>query len=256
MQEQAPAAPEEHTPAETTAVILEQYMDTEILSLTNELNRRFNKEIYVKSLQLIKLDSPGAPFWHSNIFIGIANEAIKLQFHLKRAYAESEPNYLCWAARTLLELRVWALYIVRSEANAKRFHQDQYIDGLTALGAMDKAATKVTTTADRTLLTTAAQTLRAQFTPKTDEAGVGKSDGYLSPRAVAKEVGIELEFDLHNMFTSKLVHATGYSVLVAPDDDSKRLIMDWTFKYAAQNALSILDTLNARLKDLGLPMFI
>jgi len=230
-------------------------MDTEILQLTNELNRRFNKEIYVKSLQLIKLDSPEAPFWYSNVFIGLANETLRLQFHLKRAHAKSEPNYLCWAARTLLELRVWALYIVSSEANAKRFHQDQYIDGLTALGAMDKAATKVTGAADRTLLTTTAQALRAQIKPKTEEAGVGRSDRYLSPRAIAKEVGIEAEFDLHNVLVSKLVHATGYSVLVPQDEDSKRLVMNWTFKYAVYNALSILDALNARLKDLGLPTF-
>jgi hypothetical protein len=64
-------------------------MDTEILQLTNELNRRFNKEIYVKSLQLIKLDSPEAPFWYSNVFIGLANETLRLQFHLKRAHAKS-----------------------------------------------------------------------------------------------------------------------------------------------------------------------
>jgi hypothetical protein len=237
-----------------TAVIWNS-MDPEILHLTNELNRRFNKEIYVKSLDLIKLDSPEAPFWHSNVFIGLANETMKMQFHLKRAYAEAEPNYLCWAARTLLELRVWALYVVRSEPNARRFHQDQFIDALTALGAMDRAAGKVTRDAERTLLTTVSETLRTELKPKIDEAGVGPKDGFLSPRVIAREVGLEAEFDLHNSIVSKLVHATGFSVLVAQDDDSKRLTMDWTFKYAATNALNILHTVNTRLNELGLPVF-
>jgi hypothetical protein len=68
-------------------------------------------------------------------------------------------------------------------------------------------------------------------------------------------MGIEGEFDVHNTITSKLLHATGFSVLVAGDELSTTNTMDSCFAYAASNALSILDTLNARTKTLSLPSF-
>jgi len=68
-------------------------------------------------------------------------------------------------------------------------------------------------------------------------------------------VGIQGEFEIHNTLTSKLLHATGFSILVAQNEASVTHTMDSCFLYAASNALSILDTLNAHMNTLTLPTF-
>lgn len=230
-------------------------MNAEIPRILDTLDARFGRSVLLKCNQLLGYDGPEHPFWHLNVFIGIAHEALKMQFHLKRAYEECELNYLAWAARNLLELRVWTLYATSSAQSAWRFHQDQFIDGLTSIRSIEKAAEKAGHTADADFLRSSAAAFREMLKPLAENACVGDADGYLSPRRVAKEVGIEVEFELHNTITSKLLHAPGLSVLVAQNEASKTQSMDSCFLYAASNALSLLDTLNAYMKTLGLPDF-
>jgi len=230
-------------------------MNAEIPHLLDTLDARFNRTILLRCKELIEYDSPEHPFWHLNVFIGIAHETLKMQFHLKRAYKERELNYLAWAARNLLELRIWSMYVAKSEQNAWRFHQDQFIDGLTSVRSMEKAADKVGRAADAEFLRLNAAALRAKLKPLADNAGVTEANKYLSPKLVAKELDIAGEFDVHNTITSKLLHATGFSVLVAGDEVSTTSTMDSCFAYAASNGLSILDKLNAHMKSLCLPTF-
>jgi len=93
-------------------------MNAEVQRLLNALDTRFSRTALLRCNELIGYDSPEHPFWHLNVFIGIVYETLKMQFHLKRAYKERELNYLAWAARNLLELRVWSLYTAKSEQNA------------------------------------------------------------------------------------------------------------------------------------------
>jgi hypothetical protein len=230
-------------------------MNAEILHLLDALDTRFNRTILLRCKELIEYDSKEHPFWHLNVLIGIAHEALKMQFHLKRAYKERELNYLAWAARNLLELRIWSMYVAKSEQNAWRFHQDQFIDGLTSIRPMEKAADKIGSTVDAEFLRSTAAALRSMLTPLADNAGVTEANGYLSPKLVARELGIAGKFEVHNTITSKLLHATGLSVLVAGDEVSTTSTIDSCFVYAASNALSILDTLNAHLKTSRLPTF-
>ena len=230
-------------------------MNAEIATLTATLDRRFNRTVLVRCKELIEYDSPERPFWHLNVYIGLIHETLKMQFHLKRAYSELELNYLAWAARNLLELRVWSSYVVRSEQDAWRFHQDQFIDGVTAIRSMTKAADKIERAVDAEFLRSCAAGLRTKLEPLCANAGVNETSGYLSPKLIAKEVGLDGEFEVHNTITSKLLHATGFSVLVAQDDISKSQTTDSCFVYAASNALTILDLLNSHLKALGLPPF-
>jgi len=230
-------------------------MNAEIAALLGILDKRFSRTILVRCKELIGYDSPEIPFWHLNVYIGLIHETLKMQFHLKRAYSEVDLNYLAWAARNPLELRVWSSYVVRSEQNAWRFHQDQFIDGLTLLRSMDSAADKIGHAVDAEFLRSHAAGLRTMLEPLCTKSGVNETSGYLSARLSAKEVGIEGEFEVHNTITSKLLHATGLSVLVAQEDAVKMQTIDSCFIYAGSNALTILDSLNSQMKVLGLPPF-
>lgn len=230
-------------------------MHPEISAIMAELNRRFSIVIHTRNSELIERDSPETPFWYLNVFISLAHEAMKMQFHAKRAFQEGEMNYLAWAARNLLELRVWTLYATESRQNALRFHQDQFVDGLSALRSLEKSAQKLPREEDAQCVKKIAAGLRPQMEQHATVAGVDDSLPYLSPKYLAKQLNLEGEFEIYNVLCSKMLHSTGYSVLVAQNDIDKRAIMDSAFRYAATCAFSILDALNAHLKSESLPYF-
>jgi hypothetical protein len=129
----------------------------------NSLERRFSKVIHYRNAELVRVDTPETPFWYVNIFIGLANEAMKMQYHLRRAYSEGEINYCAWAARNLLELRVWTLYASASRGNAWRFHQDQNADGMSLVRTLEQSAGKLLPGVDADFLKQAAATIRPQM---------------------------------------------------------------------------------------------
>lgn len=220
-----------------------------------DLNRRFAVGLTQRNMDLLRRDSPETPFWYLNVFIGISGEALKMQYHLKRAFQERELNYLAWAARNLLELRVWALYATVSRKNAKRFHQDQYVDGLSVLRALERTGEKLPRVVDANFIKEVAAALRPEMEKHASAAGVDEKMPYLSPKLLAKQFNLEGEFEMYNVLCSKVLHSTGYSVLVGQDPDNKASVMDSLFWYAATCALGILDTLNARLKSESLPTY-
>lgn len=63
--------------------------------------------------------------------------------HLRRCYAESDVHHTTWAARTLLEIRMFAEYITSSSENMRRFYQDLYVDGEHALDVASKVLDKI-----------------------------------------------------------------------------------------------------------------
>jgi hypothetical protein len=120
---------------------------------------------------------------------------------------------------------------------------------------MDNAADKIGRAVDADFLRSTAAALRGQLTQLADGAGVVETDEGLSLNTIATEMGIEGEFELYNTITSKVLHATGFSVLVAQAEALKTQTMDSCFLYAGSNALAILNTVNTHMNSCGLPAF-
>jgi hypothetical protein len=55
--------------------------------------------------------------------------AIKKFTELRRGYVTGNLNLIAWASRNLLELMVFTKYVLKSEANARRFGDDRLVDG-------------------------------------------------------------------------------------------------------------------------------
>ena len=218
------------------------------------LERRFSTTIH-RSIEMVKIDTPEHPFWYVNIFIGLAHESMKMQYHLRRAYGEGEINYCAWAARNLLELRIWMLYATASRENAWRFHQDQYADGLSLVRVFERAANKLPRAVDAQFLKEAAATIRPDIEDHAARAGVTDQFPFLNAKQISKEFDLEGEFELYNVMCSKLLHSTGFSVLVSQNKESEVNTMDSMFRYAATCAFAILDGLNQRLMAENLPIF-
>lgn len=224
-------------------------VNPQLLPVVRQLDARFTDLIYLRCQELLKQKEED--FWYHNIFIGLAMQTLKAQYHLKKAYCppNDELCYLAWACRMLLELKVWTLYVIASEQNAKRFSQDQFVDGNTALQAVQRALAAIPPAPGTDEVQRTVAEMESQLKVKMDEAGVSYKDPFLSIKRVAKEVGLEVEYNVANVMFSKFVHATAFSVLVSVDT------VDYMFVMGAQNAFFILDTLSAHLRKLGLPTF-
>jgi hypothetical protein len=63
-------------------------MHPEIPAMMADLQRRFSMRIHDRNCELVKVDTREHPFWYVNVFIGLAHETMKMQYHLRRAYTE------------------------------------------------------------------------------------------------------------------------------------------------------------------------
>jgi hypothetical protein len=194
--------------------------------------------------------------WQNDIIVGLARRCYNLQKHLRRGYAESDEHYMAWAARTLLELKVWTEYVTVSEDNLRRFFQDMYVDARTAF----QVGAKATAGLDDHPLKAASQKILDNAKPdlgaKLEGAEVSESERYLRLSDVAKELALEIEFSIANMTFSKWAHATAQSVLLPvyaegkPDSKDRLFLM-----MGAGNAVLVIEKLSDYLKKRDLPTF-
>lgn len=126
---------------------------------------------------------------------------------------QSDVTELAWAARNVLELRIWTRYIFQSSENVTRFRQDELIDGaetLEALIVFDKEV--LAKEHDGLLQVTEENVERLNGLRKViREQGVeGKK--HLSTGALSGSLGLGREFVAFNRLTSKLVHPSALSM--------------------------------------------
>jgi hypothetical protein len=66
-------------------------------------------------------------FYH--IVTAIANEGINNYWSVREAYVRDDEALVAWSCRNLLELAIFAEFVVASEQNAREFSEDRLIDG-------------------------------------------------------------------------------------------------------------------------------
>ena len=220
--------------------------------LLETLANRFTPRILdaCKLIHQTRTDKP----WQTDVIAGLASRCYELQRHLRRGYAEFDAHYMAWAARTLLELKVWTEYVTKSEDNLKRFFQDMYVDGSTGFQVATKSLVKLD---DHPLKTESQRILddaKPDLVAKLAAADVGESEKYLRPGDVAKQLGLEAEFDVANMTFSKWAHASAFSVLLPlyaegkPDSKNEMFLMMGTC-----NAVLVIEALAAYVRKTDLP---
>lgn len=155
-----------------------------------------------------------------------------------------------WTCRNLLELRVQVAWILRSPANAKTFWEDAWIDGLQMYsafrthghilsaklsgyledaGLQDAVRDDFATPLNRTI-----ESLERQIA----DEGITRRP-FTTVESMAKELGMYAEFAPLFKITSKLVHPTAHSILVAADwlenkEDPRPMLVDLCFTYTVE----------------------
>jgi hypothetical protein len=79
------------------------------------------------SQRLLDANVAANDVWFRNLLLGILNSA-RRDYRSVGVGAKKSPYLAAWGARNLLELRVIAAYIVKSEANAREFQADFVCD--------------------------------------------------------------------------------------------------------------------------------
>ncbi|MGH9490472.1 MAG: hypothetical protein ACRD17_08170 [Terriglobales bacterium] len=162
--------------------------------------------------------------WHLDILQNLAGELAMSIVRLQIAGPESwhVVTPLAHAARYALELRIWAEYCCRSEANARRFFEDRWLDGRDFHKAIENFAMTVGGPAASEKLAPLYDRL-ARTLDRTQRACGAEGDrrAFTRVSAAAEGVGLGPFFADANRVLSKFAHPTSMVVLGFTPDASK-----------------------------------
>jgi hypothetical protein len=143
--------------------------------------------------------------WYASLFIKIGNSVIRICLDLAQTIDQDEAlPAAAWNARNLLELWIWIKYCSKSQASARRFHEDALRDALglvEAHSSMCKIAGIQNESEDIARQTLAEIARKELWTEPVDTDYERVSDA-------AKHVGLGDAFKAWNTHLSKFAHPT------------------------------------------------
>jgi hypothetical protein len=160
-----------------------------------------------------------------------------------------------WAARNLLEIAVWTLFVCRDDGNARRLHIDHAVDLREITDAQIELAKQIPTASRSGNWTTDLKTLerrKAEIEDYIKQQGWTGTERHLSSAAAAAKVGLT---DLHrnlNTIYSKYVHCTALSALPPIVMKESSATREWLVITGMGAALKAMTTLFHHLDSLGL----
>ena len=229
-------------------------MDPVMRDLLRLLDDRFTTRVIqrCKEIRASNLEDD----WYRDVFAGLILRTRQIQLILKRTFREGgDIGVLAWAARTLLELKLWACFAATSRDNAMRFSKDMYIDCFTAHRAISKGIDALEQHPFKAEIELMHADTLVSLKPKMEAAGVTEKDPYLVLRPIARDTGWTAEYEAAIVTLSKYVHATALSVMRPVYKPKGLESAEDVFLMGAQNALYILDHISKHLKQVGLPDF-
>jgi len=188
------------------------------------------------------------------VAVSLAIRADIMQRHLSAGHTMLDVSQTAWAARNLIEVLVWTLFVSQNPANAERFNHDSLLDTI----SLSKAGKALVESESKSgLVTSEQQNIEALYTQLLNDSSATTEDEkarYLDVGKTAELVGLGARFRFLNKFASKFVHSTGYSVMCPPNSPYDRQLCDVLFINAAAAALETLDRLSLDFGTLRIPV--
>jgi hypothetical protein len=153
--------------------------------------------------------------WFFQIVFELMDATLSNYHQLRTGYNENNGPSLAWACRNMLEIAIFTKYVLISEANARRFADDRFIDGCDIITSLRTLELHLNPQTDTSLLDDALARMRAQMTAE----GV-TARKYLATGTLAESVGMKEDYVCMNRVCSKLVHPTSWSVLAMNKEDN------------------------------------
>jgi hypothetical protein len=193
-------------------------MNCDFMSLDDEKVRNADCQLAILDERLAALERiKPAPSLLNGLWVSISllKSSRRAYRHLRAGW-QVDSSCVAWGCRNLLELSIFAKYVVRSPSDLKRFIGDVVIDTDQSAKALiqlvDKTVPASTSVeAEKQALQTSIDTLRSK----------SRFDGndYLSAKKLAKEMNIDDK--VHDIYKlcSKLIHPTAQSILLIDKED-------------------------------------
>jgi hypothetical protein len=174
------------------------------------------KEMEAFEVQLQEV--PTQTIWFKDILMCLLSALLREYRSLTVGFENCTP-LLAWACRNMLELDICTKYVLLKGSNAKDFGDDLLIDGVEIFSSFrdwqkSHAPTSLTPELDQTI---------ANFKSGMAKQGVARNK-HLRAQTMAAKVGMGVEFQHVNKWTSKLVHPTAFSVLVPQHEGELELL--------------------------------
>jgi len=171
-----------------------------------------NEQIAIKNgrtldEQISRVDQFATESNEKMLVAALLKSARRAYQHLFTGRKDNDSTQAAWACRNLLELRIFAKYIVQSEANRKRFIQDFFID----MEQMAEVQKKITIQVAPDISIDENDAFISGMRKMQKELGA-EGHEYLRAREEARTLGLEEEFNVMNKVCSKYVHPTALSI--------------------------------------------
>ena len=101
--------------------------------------------------------------WFFQIVFELIDADLSNYDQLKIGYNDNNNHLLAWACRNLLELAIFARFILLSESNARRFAEDRLIDGCDIIASLRTLELHIDPQSDTRLLDDALSRMQAQM---------------------------------------------------------------------------------------------
>jgi hypothetical protein len=145
----------------------------------------------------------GPEAWYQNTLLALASELQLAAVELFEGDNHAQVTRVAWAARNLLELYYFVRYVLSSEENARRFHEDALCDYRDMMKWMAKVP-------GIEALLKVGQDKIAELSGSLEQTD--EQDSYLKAANIANTFKEDFPFGMANKFLSKFVHPTSLSI--------------------------------------------
>lgn len=186
--------------------------------------------------------------WYRDVLYRLLERITLAHEELESGFTDNRYLRMAWASRSLLELRVWSLWIAKARDNAKRLRDDRLVDGNDIVDQFIKILQPLNvprTDALKQELHVLAETIEnAQ-----EEAGLGDAR-WLPVKRHAKELGLVDVDPMYNFF-SKLVHVTGMSLFAGVRPEQDAVWREVLYRCGGWYSDESLDALDGKLREIA-----
>ncbi len=184
--------------------------------------------------------------WFPRLLIGLLNATLREYQHLKLGLRHSAAM-VAWACRNLLELHIYARYVLASESNARRFVTERLNDGIETL---DSFQTWLARNDPELVPPGLDEALRLLVDERAD-TGLAEAPP-LKLKRVAAEVGLADEYANMTRLSAKLSHPNAFSILAEGGADDGGAMKPILFRAGAGHGLEIFRAIKEHIAGFGI----
>jgi hypothetical protein len=193
-------------------------MNNDFLSLDDEKVRNADRHLAILEEWLAAMESiESTPSLRNGLWVSTSLlRSSRCAYHHLRAGWQVNSSCVAWGCRNLLELSIFAKYVVRSPLNLNRFIDDAKVDSCQSADALLRLAQN--TGPASTFPDEAEQALVVKIDALRSKSGFNGSD-YLRATRLARDMNMDDK--IHDIYKicSKLIHPTAQSILLIHMED-------------------------------------